>query len=153
MPVLSPCARSAVTPMCRVIFLFSHEMLSLVGGACSQTRCLPPVHLLVLQWPQTTRFSLYPASVTFLLMDGIGDHFSCMHQPILKAAAKLVFVLIFLFPQHESLWSGSNRARGVSKLCGNCSCWLSQVSWYLSWGDVGGIEVVSANSFVLRKVS
>ena len=31
-------------PNCRVLFLRCPEKLLLVGGACSQTRCLPPAH-------------------------------------------------------------------------------------------------------------
>lgn len=152
MLALSPFARNAVAPMCRVIFLcfpmrrFHCWMESVVRpDVC-------PQFLLVVQWPQTTGFSFYPASVVFLLMDGVGCQFRCVHQPILGATVKMVFVLIFLLPQQESLWSGPSRACGVSKLCRKCSCWFSQVSWYLAWVDMGGIEMVPANTFVLREV-
>lgn len=52
------------------VLALSPERLSFVGEACSQTRCLPPVHLLGLQRPKTMGLSPFCAAPSEVFVGG-----------------------------------------------------------------------------------
>lgn len=114
--------------------VLSPEKLSFVGEACSQTRCLLPVHLLELQRPQTTGSLLVLPSVRFLLVGGAGSEMGCLPPAPCWVSNECSYLL---FPPGQGValecWSLSRLlAKQHASLCPLEEFLLSGMGW-MGW--------------------